>query len=109
VGYIENWAGSTTMMEVMTGSASRPSARRQFAVAWPSPNANPRRIGRAAPITAGARPAYIRDHGSITNREYRALCQGVSAETLRLDLSDMVEKGILLKVGSKKGTYYILK
>ena len=52
---------------------------------------------------------YIRDHGSITNREYRSLCQGVSAETLRLDLADMVEQGILLKVGSKKGTYYILK
>lgn len=52
---------------------------------------------------------YIRDNGSITNREYRTLCAGVSAETLRLDLADMVEKGILLKVGSKKGTYYILK
>ncbi len=52
---------------------------------------------------------YIRDNGSITNREYRQICQGVSAETLRLDLVDMVEKGILVKVGSKKGTYYILK
>lgn len=52
---------------------------------------------------------YIRDNESITNREYRAICDGVSAETLRLDLADMVEKGILLKVGSKKGTYYILK
>jgi ATP-dependent DNA helicase RecG len=52
---------------------------------------------------------YIRENGSITNREYRSLCQGVSAETLRLDLVDMVERGILLKVGSKKGTYYILK
>ena len=52
---------------------------------------------------------YIREQGSITNREYRSLCQGVSAETLRLDLADLVEKGILMKVGSKKGTYYILK
>jgi len=52
---------------------------------------------------------YIKDRGSITNREYRTLCAGVSAETLRLDLADMVERGILLKVGSKKGTYYILK
>ena len=52
---------------------------------------------------------YIREQGSITNREYRSLCQGVSAETLRLDLVDMVEKGILIKVGSKKGTHYILK
>ncbi len=52
---------------------------------------------------------YIREQGSITNREYRQLCEGVSAETLRLDLVDMVEKGILIKVGSKKGTHYILK
>jgi ATP-dependent DNA helicase RecG len=52
---------------------------------------------------------YIREHGSITNREYRILCEGVSAETLRLDLADMVEKSILMKVGSKKGTHYILK
>jgi ATP-dependent DNA helicase RecG len=52
---------------------------------------------------------YLREHGSITNREYRQICQGVSAETLRLDLVDMVEKGILVKVGSKKGTHYILK
>lgn len=52
---------------------------------------------------------YINEKGSITNREYRQLCQGVSAETLRLDLVDMVDKGILVKVGSKKGTHYILK
>jgi len=52
---------------------------------------------------------YIRANGSITNREYRSLIDGVSAETLRLDLADMVEKGILVKLGSKKGTYYILK
>lgn len=52
---------------------------------------------------------YIRDNGSITNREYRSLIEGVSAETLRLDLVDMIEKGILIKVGSKKGTHYILK
>ncbi len=52
---------------------------------------------------------YVREHGSITNREYRALCPDVSPETLRLDLVDLVEKGVFLKIGSKKGTYYILK
>ena len=52
---------------------------------------------------------YIRENGSIANREYRALIQGVSAETLRLDLADMVEKGILVKIGAKKGTHYVLK
>ncbi|HOT02448.1 MAG TPA: DeoR family transcriptional regulator, partial [Acidobacteriota bacterium] len=52
---------------------------------------------------------YIRDHGSITNREYRTLSPDVSPETIRLDLADLVDRGLLLKIGSKKGTYYILK
>jgi ATP-dependent DNA helicase RecG len=52
---------------------------------------------------------YVRESGSITNREYQGLCPDVSAETLRLDLADLVERGLLLKIGSKKGTYYILK
>jgi hypothetical protein len=26
-----------------------------------------------------------------------------------LDLVDLVERGLLLKIGAKKGTYYILK
>jgi ATP-dependent DNA helicase RecG len=52
---------------------------------------------------------YVQHHGRITNREYRDLCPDVTAETLRLDLVDLVERGILLKIGAKKGTYYILK
>lgn len=52
---------------------------------------------------------YLREHGSITNSEYRSLCPNVSAETVRLDLVDMVNKGLLIKIGAKKGTYYILK
>ncbi len=45
----------------------------------------------------------------ITNREYRDLYSDVSEETIRRDLADLVEEGILLKMGDKKGTYYILK
>ncbi len=52
---------------------------------------------------------YLQRHGRITSREYHAICPDVSTETLRLDLSDLVDKGILLKIGDKKGTYYILK
>ena len=52
---------------------------------------------------------YTREHGSITNREYRQVCPDVSPETLRLDLADLVSRGVLLKIGAKKGTYYILK
>ena len=52
---------------------------------------------------------YIREHGQITNREYQQLCPDVTPETLRLDLADLVNRGILLRVGAKKGTYYIMK
>lgn len=52
---------------------------------------------------------YLQESGRITNREYHDLCPDVSPETLRLDLNDLVEKGLLMKIGDKKGTYYILK
>ncbi|MBC7233047.1 MAG: putative DNA binding domain-containing protein [Chloroflexi bacterium] len=52
---------------------------------------------------------YLQEHDRITNREYHDLCPHVTPETLRLDLADMVEKGILLRIGDKKGAYYILK
>lgn len=52
---------------------------------------------------------YVREYGSITNREYQRLCPDVTPETLRLDLKDLVDRDILLKIGSKKGTHYILK
>jgi ATP-dependent DNA helicase RecG len=52
---------------------------------------------------------YLQQHGRITNREYRDLCPDVSQETVRLDLTDMVDKALVMKIGDKKGTYYILK
>jgi ATP-dependent DNA helicase RecG len=52
---------------------------------------------------------YLQEHDRITNREYHDLCPAVTPETLRLDLADMVDKGVLLRIGDKKGTYYILK
>jgi ATP-dependent DNA helicase RecG len=53
--------------------------------------------------------AYIAQNQNIRSRDYQELCPDVSPETLRLDLSDLVERGILLKIGRKRGTYYILK
>ncbi len=53
--------------------------------------------------------AYVQQHERIRSRDYQELCPDVSPETLRLDLVDLVERGVLLKVGRKRGTYYILK
>ena len=116
MGLIEELGlGIDRMLEVMKQAGHEPpdfdaqpysfsvtlrNAREQTPLpAWVA-NANPRQQ-RAL--------QYLREHGSITNREYRTRCQGVSSETLRLDLADLVEQGILLKVGTKKGTYYILR
>jgi ATP-dependent DNA helicase RecG len=52
---------------------------------------------------------FVQEQGRITNRDYHELCPDVSPETLRLDLADLVERGLLLKIGDKRGTYYILK
>ncbi|MFN8439159.1 MAG: ATP-binding protein [Caldilineaceae bacterium] len=52
---------------------------------------------------------HMQRYGSITNGDYQKLCQHVGAETLRLDLADLVNRGILLKIGDKRGTRYILK
>ncbi len=53
--------------------------------------------------------AYLAKRRRITNREYAELCPDVHAETLRRDMADLVAKGILIKVGDKRATYYILK
>lgn len=53
--------------------------------------------------------AHLAIRGRINNRNYQELCPDVSPETLRRDLADLVSKGILIKIGDKKSTYYILK
>jgi ATP-dependent DNA helicase RecG len=52
---------------------------------------------------------YLATSGRITSRKYHSLCPEVSTETLRRDLVDLVKKGILIKIGDKKTTYYICK
>jgi len=115
-GYIEELGlGIDRMMEVMEQGGHLPPSfdARPYSFAVTLYNARERQTQPEWVRNTNHRQTralqYVREHGSITNREYRGLCQGVSAETLRLDLADMVEHGILLKVGAKKGTYYILK
>lgn len=53
--------------------------------------------------------AFVREHGRITNSDLQSICPDVHAETLRRDLADLVERNLLLRIGSKRATYYILK
>ena len=52
---------------------------------------------------------YIRSHGRLTHARYRQLCPDATPEALRLDLHDLVERGILLRIGGPRGTIYVLK
>lgn len=53
--------------------------------------------------------AFVAEHGRITNRDYQQLSPDVSPETIRRDLADLVDAGLLMKIGEKRATYYILK
>ena len=73
------------------------------------------RARRAAWLRAGLNPRQATglEHahvlGRLTNRDYRTLHGDLSDEAARLDLADLVERGYLVRVGSNKGTYYILR
>jgi ATP-dependent DNA helicase RecG len=53
--------------------------------------------------------AYLSVNNRISNSQFQELCPDVHPETLRRDLSDLVQRSILLKIGDKRATYYILK
>ena len=50
---------------------------------------------------------FVKEHGKITNREHRELT-GAAQKTAVRDLQEMVEKGILAKVGKGRATRYVL-
>jgi ATP-dependent DNA helicase RecG len=53
--------------------------------------------------------SYLTNQPRITNRIYQGLCPDVHPETLRRDLADLVNRGLVIKIGDKRATYYILK
>jgi ATP-dependent DNA helicase RecG len=65
------------------------------------------RAGLSPRQAAGLEHAF--QSGRLTNREYRELHGDLSDEAARLDLADLVERGYLMKIGSNRGTYYILR
>jgi ATP-dependent DNA helicase RecG len=53
--------------------------------------------------------AFVKATGRITNSDFQAFIPDVSPETIRRDLADLVAKNLLLRIGEKRATYYILK
>lgn len=53
--------------------------------------------------------AHIRQQGRVTNGDLADLYPDVHPETIRRDLADLVERTLILRIGTKRATYYILK
>jgi ATP-dependent DNA helicase RecG len=51
--------------------------------------------------------AQVKKDGRIANSEYQELA-GVTRKTAARDLEDLVEKGVLKRVGEKRGSHYTL-
>ncbi len=115
-GYIEELGlGIDRMIEEMTQAGHAPPSFKAQPHSFTVVLSNIKER-RATPVwekTMNERQAralsYLRERGQITSREYQQLCPDVSPETLRLDLVDLVDRGVLMRIGAKKGTYYILK
>jgi ATP-dependent DNA helicase RecG len=115
-GYIEELGlGIDRMIEEMTQAGHNPPQFKAMPYSFTVTLSNIKER-KAVPIWEKAmneRQAraltYLREHGQITNRDYQQLCPDVSTETLRLDLADLVDRGAVMRIGAKKGTYYILK
>lgn len=52
---------------------------------------------------------FLQTNRRITSHDYQTLCPDASPETLRRDFADLVDRGLLLKIGEKRATYYVLK
>lgn len=52
--------------------------------------------------------AHVKGFGRITNSEFQELT-GSTRKTAARDLDDLVQKSVLVRVGERRGSYYILK
>lgn len=52
---------------------------------------------------------HAQANSRITNSDLKAMFPDVHPETIRRDLVDLVSKDILVKLGQKRGSYYVLK
>jgi ATP-dependent DNA helicase RecG len=68
--------------------------------AWESIGLNERQINALV---------FLTDNRRITNRDLQEQSPDISPETIRRDLADLVDRGLILKIGQKRATYYILR
>jgi ATP-dependent DNA helicase RecG len=86
--------GHTVTVTLRSALGARPVAARE---AW-AEGLNERQVKAVR---------YVQEHGRITNREYRELC-GVGDTMATLELSKLVERGMLVRQGAGRAIIYTL-
>jgi ATP-dependent DNA helicase RecG len=116
MGYIEAWGMGIDMMnrEMRIAGLTQPmyeDTGASFIVTLTGPGE--KWMAEAAKLPEGLserqRKAveYVSEKGSITNREYKALCS-VSSDTAHRELVDLVQRGILRREGKGRSTHYLM-
>lgn len=111
-GMIEQWGTGTTRILDWCREAGLPEAEFReegaaFRVVFLKDPYTPERL-RAMGLNERQVKAllYVKERGSISNKEYRELC-GVKDRSATMELGDLVEKGILERIGTTgRGTRY---
>ena len=113
-GLIERWGTGTTRITELCRQQGLPEPEFRnhqggFLVTFAK---DPYTPGRLQAIGLNERQIkavlYVKEHGRITNREYRELT-AISDEGARLDLKRLVEKGILEVRGKGRSAHYVLR
>jgi len=107
-GLIERWGTGTTRIIELCRQQGLPEPEFQhqqggFLVTFAKDPYTPERL-RAMGLNERQVQAvlYVKERGSITNKEYQQLT-GVSKRTASDELSELVEKGVLIKTGGQRG------
>jgi len=107
-GYIERWGTGTARIITLCRKQGLPEPEfdadaLQFRVRFLKDPYTPERLRKMALNERQIKAVlYVKEHGSISNRAYQQLT-GISKRTASDELSDLVEKGILSKVGGQRG------
>jgi len=107
-GYIERWGTGTARILALCREQGLPEPEfhadaLQFRVRFFKDLYTPERLRKMGLNERQIKAVlYVKEHGSISNREYQQLT-GISKRTASDELSDLVEKGVLSKVGGQRG------
>jgi ATP-dependent DNA helicase RecG len=107
-GYIERWGTGTARILALCREQGLPDPEfvadaTQFRVRFLKDPYTPERLRHMGLNERQIKAVfYVKEYGSISNREYQQLT-GISKRTASDELSDLVEKGVLSKVGGQRG------